>query len=139
MTIGVTEPNFMTMAASVTTENLRAYRARLADQLNEMETELRRVNAALRAMEEGPGRTFDLLRKCVAREGEVDATTALAYLRAHGWQADARGNPLNAVRTALAHLAGCGEIERVSRGVYRATGELQQENDWRDEAIASTG
>ncbi len=40
-----------------------------------------------------------------------------------GWEPTARDNPLNAVRTALAHLAGRGEIERVSRGISRAVAE----------------
>jgi len=136
--VGAARLNFVTMGATVTTEDLRVYRARLAAQLHETEAELRRVNAALRALEGSPGRTLDLLRECIARKREVDAHTALAYLRAHGWQADARGNPLNAVRTALAYLAGCGEIERVSRGLYRVTPELQRDAA-RDDVMAGTG
>jgi hypothetical protein len=38
---------------------------------------------------------------------------------AHGWEAGARGDALNTVRSALAHLAAWGEIERIRRGVYR--------------------
>lgn len=115
------------MAQTVIAEDLVAYRAVLAVRLQETEAELRRVNAALRAISGGQNRTLDLLRACFAEVGEVDAREALTYLVAHGWQAEARGNPLNAVRTALAHLAAWGEIARVSRGVYRAAGEQQRE------------
>jgi hypothetical protein len=111
----------MTVTAdeAVTVEGLRAYRGVLAAQLQETETKLRLVNAALLALGGSQSRTLDLVRACVAEVGEVDAREALTYLVAHGWQPEARGNPLNAVRTALAHLAKWGEIERVSRGVYR--------------------
>jgi hypothetical protein len=112
------------MPPTVIAEDLRAHRAVLAARLQETEAELRRVNAALLAVDGDPNSTLDLLRACVVEVGEVDAREALTYLVAHGWQADARGNPLNTVRTALAHLATWGEIERVSRGVYRVAGEM---------------
>jgi hypothetical protein len=77
----------------------------------------------LRAFTGSRGRTFDLLRACIASYGDVDAHVALVYLMSHGWESESRGNPLNAVRSALAHLAASGEIERVSRGVYRSTAQ----------------
>jgi len=126
------------MAAIVVEDDLWAYRAKLAARLQETQAELQRVNAALRAYTGSRGRTFDLLRACIASEGEADARTALVYLMSHGWEPESRGNPLNAVRSALAHLAASGDIERVSRGVYRATDELQQDGDWQD-VIAGTG
>ena len=112
------------MAPTAITDDLLAYRAVLAARLQETEAELRSVNAALAAFSTGQDRTLDLLRACVAEVDEVNAHEAITYLLAHGWQAEARGNPLNAVRTALAHLAKWGEVERVSRGVYRAAGEI---------------
>jgi hypothetical protein len=108
------------MTMTLPEESLLAHRAALAARLQETEAELRRVNAALRALGEAPAGTLVLLRACVASERETDAEAALAYLTAHGWQPDARGNPLNAVRSALAHLAERGEIQRVSRGTYLA-------------------
>jgi len=108
------------MEAALIAGDLWAYRAKLTEQLQETDAELQRVNAALRALGGAENRTLLLLRACVASEPQVDARKAFDYLTACGWQAEARGNPLNAVRTALAHLAGCGEIERVSRGIYRA-------------------
>lgn len=101
-------------------DDLWTYRETLAAQLRDTEAELHRVNAALRALGSDDSRTFALLRDCLAAEGEVDARGAYEYLTARGWAGDVRRNPLNAVRTALAHLAGRGEIERVSRGIYRA-------------------
>jgi hypothetical protein len=110
------------MAAMVAEDDLWAYRAHLASRLQETQAELQRVNAALRAFTGSRGRTFDLLRACIASYGEVDAHAALVHLMSHGWEPESRGNPLNAVRSALAHLATNGEIERVSRGVYRSAG-----------------
>jgi hypothetical protein len=107
------------MASTAIAEDLRAHRAVLAARLHETEAELRSVNAALAAFESGQDRTLDLLRACVAEVGEVNAREAFTYLLAHGWQADSRDNPLNTVRSALAHLARWGEVERISRGVYR--------------------
>jgi hypothetical protein len=104
-------------------DDLWTYRAELAARLRATEAELQRVNAALRALGPAEVRTFDLLRDCMAEEREVDARGAFEYLAARGWEPAARDNPLNAVRTALAHLAGRGEIERVSRGIYRAVAE----------------
>lgn len=108
-------------------ESLLAHRDALAARLQETEAELRRVNAALRALGalgEDKGGTFEMLRAYIAGERAVDARSALAYLIAHGWQSEARDNPLNAVRSALAHLAERGEIERVRRGNYRCTGAM---------------
>ncbi len=106
----------------VAEHDLWTYRAQLAARLQETQAELQRVNAALRAFTGSRGRTFDLLRACVASDGQVDAHTALVYLMSHGWEPESRGNPLNAVRSGLAHLAASGEIQRVSRGVYCSTG-----------------
>ncbi len=104
----------------VVEDDLWAYRAELAVRLQDIQAELQRVNAALRAFTGSRGRTLDLLRACVANDGEVDAPMALVYLMSHGWEPESRWNPLNAVRSALAHLAASGQIERVSRGVYRS-------------------
>ena len=120
------------MEPSLIAGDLWAYRAELAAQLQELDAKLQQVNAALRALNAGQNRTFDLLRACVADEREVDARTAFDYLTARGWQAEARSNPLNAVRSALAHLARCGDIQRVSRGVYRVS-EMAQEQAQRDQ------
>jgi hypothetical protein len=122
------------MAAMLVEDDLWAYRAELAARLQETQAELQRVNAVLRAFTGSRGRTFDLLRACIASYGEVDAQAALVYLMSHGWESEFRGNPLNAVRSALAHLAASGEIERVSRGVYRSTGVIRAEKDLRDAA-----
>jgi hypothetical protein len=108
------------MESPVISGDLWAYRAQLAGRLQEIEAELQRVNALLRAYGAGENRTLDLLRACIAASPAVDARAALDYLVAHGWQAEARDNALNAVRSALAHLASRGDAERVRRGVYRA-------------------
>ena len=126
MTVTADEP--------VRVEDLQAYRGVLAAQLQETEVklqeteaELRRVNAALLAFGDNQSRTLKLLRACVAEVGQVDAREAYIYLVAHGWPPEARSNPLNAVRTALAHLARWGEVKRVSRGVYRLADTAQRE------------
>jgi hypothetical protein len=106
------------MARADVLVDLRAYKADLA-------AELRRVEAALVALgadgetgERATG-TYDLLRQFITNQRQFNAHDALCYLTDHGWQADKRENALNAVRTALAHLAAWGEIERVRRGLYR--------------------
>src|SRR6266705_6347231 len=104
------------MEPSAITGDLWAYRAELAARLVETEAELQRVSAALRALGSGENRTFELLRACVAAEHEVNVRMAFDYLTERGWQPEARGNALNALRTALAHLATRGEVERISRG-----------------------
>jgi hypothetical protein len=112
------------MARTDVLVDLRAYRAELA-------AELQRVEAALTVLaagDETPGDgmpatagtgTYDLLRAFVVRQPQFDAPGALRYLTEHGWQADQREHALNAVRSAIAHMAAWGEIERVRRGVYR--------------------
>jgi hypothetical protein len=111
----------------------------VAGELERLRAEFQRVNAALRELDGDSGGTLDLLRACAATYPQIDAPAALRYMTAHGWEPEARGNALNAVRSGLAHLAANGEIERVSRGVYRVTAELQQDGDWQDDLIASTG
>ena len=102
--------------------DLQAYKADLA-------AELRRVDAALTALgvngESVPDTpatigtgTYDLLRAFTLRQPQFDAQSALCYLVDNGWQADKRGDALNTVRTALAHMASWGEVKRVRRGVY---------------------
>lgn len=109
------------MARADVLVDLRTYRAELA-------AELRRVEAALAALDAGDGTaaadapatgTYDLLRQFITQQQQFDARGALRYLMDHGWRADRRENAPNAVRAALAHLAAWGEIERVRRGVYR--------------------
>jgi len=104
---------------------------------HELMVELQRVEAALSALatsedeagprlaETGTG-TYDLLRKFFRHQPRFDAPSALDYLIAEGWKADARSDALNTVRSALAHLAAWGEIERVRRGVYRAAPPLSR-------------
>ena len=108
--------------------NLRTYKAELV-------VELRRVDAALMALATAEddranaidctvpaaagSSTYDLLRAFILQQPRFDAQGALEYLVAHGWEAGARGDALNTVRSALAHLAAWGEIVRVRRGVYR--------------------
>lgn len=127
------------MQRSEATASLRSYRAHVAGELERLRAEFQRVNAALRELDSDSGGTLDLLRACVATYPQVDAPAALRYMTAHGWEPEARGNALNAVRSGLAHLTTSGEIERISRGIYRATRELQQDGDWQDDPIASTG
>jgi hypothetical protein len=59
---------------------------------------------------------------------------ALAYLRAQGWPADARGNPLNAVRTTLAHLPHPGK-SNWSAAAFMASRPALQRNRDRQEAL----
>lgn len=108
---------------------MRAYRA-------ELTAELHRLDCALAALgiptedrlpsagDDRPGDveagTFDLLREFIRERPQVDAPAALEYLLMRGWNTAAR-NRLNAVRTALAHLASWGELERVERGIYRSS------------------
>jgi hypothetical protein len=67
------------------------------------------------------------LREFISRNVHIEPLAALEYLLARGWRTGAR-DPLNATRTALAHLATMGELERVKRGVYRpAAGERADE------------
>jgi hypothetical protein len=126
------------MQRSEVTASLRSYRAQVAGELERLRAEFQRVNAALRELDGDSGGTLDLLRACAATYPQIDAPAALRYMTAHGWEPEARGNALNAVRSGLAHLAASGEIERISRGIYRATGELQQDADY-DDVIAGTG
>ena len=133
------------MQRSDATATLRAYRAQVALELERLHAEaqrlsaeLQRVTAALRELDGDSSGTLELLRACAAASQEINAQLALRFITARGWEAEARSNALNAVRSALAHLAASGEIERISRGVYRATGELQWNAD-RQDAMASTG
>lgn len=109
------------MARADVLVDLRTYKAQLA-------AELKRVEAALAALNADDGTvsadmadagTYGLLREFITQRPQFDADSALRWLIDHGWRADKRENALNAVRTALAHLAAWGEIERVRRGVYR--------------------
>jgi hypothetical protein len=116
---------------------IRIYRAELTAEMNRIDAELRRLDAALAAFDvehenvssapfrsaatDSAAGTFDLLREYVRANSTIDAITALEYLVERGWRTDAR-HPLNATRTALAHLATWGEIERVRRGLYRPAG-----------------
>jgi hypothetical protein len=117
----------MTMERAHLLDDLRTYKT-------ELQTELQRVDAALNALtpvdqevraapHPGPAvngtGTYDLLRAFVLEQPRFDAQSAYKYLVRNGWEADARGDALNAVRSALAHLTAWGEIERVRRGVYR--------------------
>jgi hypothetical protein len=126
------------MQRSEATASLRSYRAHVAGELERLRAEFQRVNAALRELDGDSGGTLDLLRACAATYPQINAPTALGYMTAHGWESEARGNALNAVRSGLAHLAASGEIERIGRGVYRATGELQRDAD-HDGLMAGTG
>jgi hypothetical protein len=117
----------MTMERVHLLDDLQTYKT-------ELQAELRRVNAALNALTtvdqevgaaadsvptlNGIG-TYDLLRAFVLEQPRFDANSAYKYLVRNGWKADDRGDALNAVRSALAHLTAWGEIERVRRGVYR--------------------
>jgi hypothetical protein len=132
------------MQRSDATASLRAYRTHVAGELErllaearQLRAELQRVTAALSELDNHRSRgTLDLLRACAVMSPQVDANTALHFITSRGWEPEARNNPLNAVRSALAHLATSGEIERVSRGIYRATAELQQAFD-HDDVMAS--
>ena len=123
------------MERSDVVDKIRTYRAELTAEQNRIDAELRRLDAALAAFAIGhenlnatttsqtgsdsdTAGTFDLLREYIRSNSFIHATAALEYLIGHGWRTDAR-HPLNATRTALAHLATWGEIERVRRGVYR--------------------
>ena len=123
------------MERSDLVDKMRIYRAELTAELNRIDAELRRLDAALAAFaaehatvnstttsqaetDAGAAGTFDLLREYIRVNSCIEATAALEYLVERGWRTDAR-HPLNATRTALAHLATWGEIERVKRGVYR--------------------
>jgi hypothetical protein len=129
---------FSGMERSEATASLRSYRAHVAGELERLRAEFQRVNAALRELDGDSAGTLDLLRACAAAHPQIEAPAALRYMTAHGWESEARGNALNAVRSGLAHLAASGEIERIGRGVYRATGGLQRNADY-DNVIAGTG
>src|SRR5580698_4274102 len=105
---------------------IRIYRAELTAELNRIDAELRRLEAVLAAFSsehetvgsapafrsaasDSAAGTFDLLREYVKANSTIDAAAALEYLVERGWRTDAR-HPLNATRTALAHLATWGEI-----------------------------
>jgi hypothetical protein len=122
--------------------NLRDYRKHLLAELKRVETALRAFNAldegvggaatvrVRTAPRPGASGTFDLLRAVFQDDptGVIDADEAVARITQRGWQSEA-GNPLNAVRTALARMVTWDELEREGRGKYRLARPPQPESD----------
>jgi hypothetical protein len=89
-----------------------------------LDSELRRVRRLINAADgvESRTNTTEILQEMFQDNPGTEYTAAEAEqeMRKRGWVTDS-GDPVNAVRAALARLKNLGEIESVGRGRFRLT------------------
>jgi hypothetical protein len=111
-----------------TSSKVDQFIAEMREYEKHLESEMRRVRQLLNAADGVETRTnttevlLEMFQEFPGRE--FTAPDAEKELRRRGWITES-GDPVNAVRAALARLKNSNEIEQVGRGMYRLAEEAK--------------